>query len=373
MNIITKIFFPYDYKPEHFKALDGLRGLAVLLVALAHCSNPNTDIHLASWLNFKSMGQSGVFLFFILSSYLLDRQIAIAMMSKNDGIRYWLNYFLRRFLRIFPLFFFSLLLNASLRSINFRYTLPIEFSDIIPHLLLLEAKGIYWSIPVEFKYYFISPLLMLVIKLLTNWRMKYVMICSIFFISVFTYLTMQYEFDKISVFKFIPVFLVGSFVSIFELIKRESLKHFALKYYKWIDLFGMICFILILLLTGVYYYDLVFDNRGLFKIFRNQYIWQSLLYSIILLAAKFGNGFVEKALCFKPLRYIGVVSFSFYLFHMPILRFFKTLKGSMPDPILILLFILATCAFSSITFLLIERPLSKIKLFKKPLNEKILN
>ena len=61
---IHKLIFPYDNKKDHFKALDGLRGLAVLLVVLSHASLHN--VYLFPGLDFSGMGKPGVFLFFVL-------------------------------------------------------------------------------------------------------------------------------------------------------------------------------------------------------------------------------------------------------------------------------------------------------------------
>lgn len=98
----NKLFFPHDNKSDHFKALDGLRGVAVLFVVFSHAANVNIYFH--EWINFQKVGKIGVYLFFVLSAYLLDRQIALSLINKRSSIKYWTNYFLRRFLRIYPLY-----------------------------------------------------------------------------------------------------------------------------------------------------------------------------------------------------------------------------------------------------------------------------
>ena len=103
---ISKLLFPYDHKKDHFKALDGLRGLAVLLVILSHSSIDG--VYMLPGVDFSGMGKPGVLLFFVLSAYLLDRQIIVGFVNGKANARFWANYFLRRFLRIFPLYTLAL-------------------------------------------------------------------------------------------------------------------------------------------------------------------------------------------------------------------------------------------------------------------------
>lgn len=100
--------------PRRLPALDGLRGVAVLLVLLSHASKHFPVVHPA--LNFRGAGKSGVLLFFLLSAYLLDRQIALAM--RHGEKNYWGNYFLRRVLRIYPLFAVALLFHLLLTHLG---------------------------------------------------------------------------------------------------------------------------------------------------------------------------------------------------------------------------------------------------------------
>ncbi|MBK9055180.1 MAG: acyltransferase [Chloroflexi bacterium] len=75
-------------------SLDGLRGLAVLLVILGHTSN--REAYFFPGANFAGMGKSGVFLFFILSSFLLT----YPFLEKGEEARsknFLLNYAIRRF------------------------------------------------------------------------------------------------------------------------------------------------------------------------------------------------------------------------------------------------------------------------------------
>ena len=97
MILLDRVFFPHDNKLNHVKSLDGLRGVAVLMVLLSHSSNQ--ELYLFG-MDFKGIGSFGVYLFFILSSYLLDRQIAQNLLKHKTNKGYWMNYALRRFLRI---------------------------------------------------------------------------------------------------------------------------------------------------------------------------------------------------------------------------------------------------------------------------------
>src|SRR5690606_14005077 len=125
--------FPNDFSPNHIKSLDGIRGLAVIFVVLAHGGEMSNQIDFI--INFKGFGKLGVFFFFVLSAFLLDMYIAKALINEKANKKYWLNYFLRRFLRIYPLFFVSLLIYWALGRFNFIPKLISNFEDIKNHLL----------------------------------------------------------------------------------------------------------------------------------------------------------------------------------------------------------------------------------------------
>lgn len=90
----------------HIPALDGLRGLAVVLVILYHCSYHNiTDSPLlAGLVRVFRAGWCGVDLFFVLSGFLIT---GILIDSKNRE-HYFRSFYLRRTLRIFPLYYLVL-------------------------------------------------------------------------------------------------------------------------------------------------------------------------------------------------------------------------------------------------------------------------
>src|SRR5258706_6395060 len=104
---IQRWFFLNDQKKEHIRSLDGLRGIAVIMVLLSHSSNNEIYFHKA--LAFNGIGKGGVYLFYVLSAYLLDKQISLALINKKADSFFWRRYFLRRILRIYPLFILSLI------------------------------------------------------------------------------------------------------------------------------------------------------------------------------------------------------------------------------------------------------------------------
>ncbi len=90
-------------KARRVPALDGLRGLAILLVLLDHMVLWNRKNFSSDFVGFATSGWVGVELFFVLSGFLIT---GILFDTRNDG-RYFRNFYARRALRIFPLYFVS--------------------------------------------------------------------------------------------------------------------------------------------------------------------------------------------------------------------------------------------------------------------------
>lgn len=89
-----------NQRPAHIPALDGVRGIAVLLVMLGHFlirewwADPQ-------WYALLQGGWLGVDLFFVLSGFLIT---GILLDTKGRS-NYWSNFYRRRILRIFPLYY----------------------------------------------------------------------------------------------------------------------------------------------------------------------------------------------------------------------------------------------------------------------------
>ncbi len=148
-------------------ALDGLRGLAALMVVASH--GAAAGMHLVPGLNLEGIGKHGVFLFFVLSAFLLTQQ-ALAW-PRPSAWRFELAmYGSRRVARIAPLYVCVLLAAWVLGGPGLG--VPIDTSALWAHLTLSEGRGIYWSIPVEFLYYLWIPPLAYWLGAALPWRLR---------------------------------------------------------------------------------------------------------------------------------------------------------------------------------------------------------
>lgn len=118
--------------------LDGVRGLAVGIVVASHTGGLALEGH----------GNVGVWLFFALSAFLLTRPFATRPERATDP-GHLRHYTARRLRRILPAYYFVLALNFGLAR--------RDLDALWRHLAFVRADGIYWTIPQEMLFYAVLP------------------------------------------------------------------------------------------------------------------------------------------------------------------------------------------------------------------------
>ena len=143
--------------------LDGLRGLAILLVVLAHYGATLSRSSLPQHI-FRSIcdfGWTGVDLFFVLSGFLITRILLRSKGAEN----YFSAFYARRVLRIFPLYYVSLLILFLLVMPNLPMAPNPTFWKRMSYFVYIQNwltpeqwMGQYWTLGVEEQFYLLWPL-----------------------------------------------------------------------------------------------------------------------------------------------------------------------------------------------------------------------
>lgn len=145
--------------PSHVPELNGLRGLAILGVFFFH-SHPRLS---GTWLYSPALwGWSGVNLFFVLSGFLIT---LILLEARETPRHYFRNFYARRILRVWPVYFVLLaicyvgpasLLGKTPIGLSKWQALPalIFFIQNLYPTKLLGALEPTWSLAIEEQYYF---------------------------------------------------------------------------------------------------------------------------------------------------------------------------------------------------------------------------
>jgi peptidoglycan/LPS O-acetylase OafA/YrhL len=174
---------------KHLPVLDGIRGLAILLVMLHHQTviDPQSTGEKVFVRIFES-GWIGVDLFFVLSGFLITGILYDSVETK----RYFRNFYGRRILRIFPLYylivFFSLVVLPHFdhpKAANFGriggselwYWLFLSNFSIAWHQSFRHAiLDISWSLAIEEQFYLLWPLLVLWLSRLALMRLSVLLV-----------------------------------------------------------------------------------------------------------------------------------------------------------------------------------------------------
>jgi peptidoglycan/LPS O-acetylase OafA/YrhL len=167
--------------------LDGLRGTAAMMVLLSHLSNEK--LHLIPGGNLGGTGKSGVYLFFVLSAFLLSHQMREAGSSRLFSWRFLGRYLESRVLRIWPLFVVVCLFCFVSSALGFPLLVEMNASELLQTLLLQRGDFHLWTIPVEFKFYFLLPLIMMLMVGVLGNRTWLCVGATIFLMVAFWYFT----------------------------------------------------------------------------------------------------------------------------------------------------------------------------------------
>jgi peptidoglycan/LPS O-acetylase OafA/YrhL len=140
---------------HHVLALDGLRGVAVLLVFIFHSVGPL----LPAVVPVAYMGWLGVDLFFVLSGFL----ITSILLRARDAENYYKVFYARRALRILPLYYLALIVSLLTTHDRYPFRAQIWFwlnlSNLVTAFnpMLIPWLSHYWSLAVEEQFYLIWP------------------------------------------------------------------------------------------------------------------------------------------------------------------------------------------------------------------------
>lgn len=350
----------------YIRCIDGLRAFAILLVISSHAIHtgvpPWLKITFAHW----NAGTVGVRLFFLISGFLITN-ILNDELRKSGRINFR-KFFMRRILRIFPAFYFYLIILGVLSYLGFITIEPFAIifaffyiqnfnvfqnTDLFPSSWLVNHA---WSLSVEEQFYIVFPFLLKKLKIIIQNHLFKMAIMMILICSFFRML--NYSLPEISRMTFGVFFMhcdflfYGAVLALCIENSRDYLKKKLFPFRHWLLLMASV--ILIYSSRIEYYSALNILISGNLILFSNFYI---LLFILL-----FPNSTLGKALEYKPVKALGKLSYSLYIWQQLFLGstglWIKYTFLTMYPYNIVLVFICATCSY-----LLIERPFLHLKKF----------
>jgi peptidoglycan/LPS O-acetylase OafA/YrhL len=352
--------------------LDGVRAIACLSVIAFHVS---ADAHIWDMQGLGHLaiavvmaGDTGVTLFFLLSGFLLFLPYAKSLLYEGawPATR---QFYLRRAIRIMPAYYVSLALLTLLTHPEYlrldhlqQLLLFLTFFMDSSQSTYQQLNGPYWTLAIEWQFYLLLPLLALAMRPLVQRgslqrRVGVLLICLLgviawgvvsrywglrLFTSPAQTLLVAHPVLKIALFflygcggggfhgKFLEDFAVGMLAALFYVLARHSAPGGAFnkalrQLSPWLWGGGL------LWLLGMALWESSRANpqlRFLPMVIFSTYPWSreiclSLGYGACLLAILFGCSGLQRMFAWAPLRWVGLLSYSLYIWHLPLLEQFR--------------------------------------------------
>lgn len=338
----------------HWPELDGARGLAVLMVLLDHASDAGMRLFEAAALN--RLGKFGVYLFFVLSAFLLTYQFYVRRREEFLDARTWWNYAVRRFLRIFPVY----------AVVVCTYVLmdEIEPRDIATHLLLRDGKDAFWTIPVEVKFYFLLPFIVLALFWAGRKHWLWGLIASVGAVIAGAVLCTLEEPWSLQENVLLAPNLAAFGFGVLAAIAYGRLHALDLTRWRpWLDAAAAVALVAVVLRVPAIYNAIFSSHDPVSKLAGDVPICGAL-WAVFLLGITLGKGVMSRAMSWAPLRYLGLISFSAYLWHVKFVADFDDMP--LPPVLRLVVFLAVVIAIASVSYFLFERPLLKLRPRRAP-------
>jgi peptidoglycan/LPS O-acetylase OafA/YrhL len=347
----------HRFAPAYRPDIDGLRALAVIAVVLYHAQVPSFG-----------GGYVGVDVFFVISGYLITRLLAG---SGATPLRLpWSEFYLRRARRILPaLLLVSLVATVAAIAILLPFDLPrfgkylaasSVFLSNIPELtervgylnsrLAYTAITHYWSIAVEEQFYLVYPLaLYLIGRYLPQRRTATLAILAI--ASLLLCILLSYH-RPLSNFYLTPTraweLLLGAVVA-------GNASHWFRR-----RLINDVLAILALLSLGivVHWYGNMTRYPGLYTLV------PCLATALLIVTGQQRSALVSRVLSLRPLVFTGLISYSLYLWHLPLLVFFGYYYIVPLGPVAMAGLLAALYLLATLSFRLVEKPIRNRSILK---------
>lgn len=331
---------------QNLAALDGIRGLAALMVLLHHAT-----------MTFKGYGGMGVWVFFVLSGFLLCKPFVVNPQSSiNPAV---LAHFMsRRFKRIVPMFYFMVTATMLLQH---------HYESALRHYLFVQGDGHYWTILQEMYFYLLLPMLALGVYVLCRGRTLPAIIILAVIAVAWRYLGSEEVFSIYGLNEqqrgFFEVFIVGMIGAYWYhgiYARSDRLQELAIRYQPLLSTIGIIG--LILMLEFCRHKNWV----GVFYPNKTEPLLSAAICLALIILAVIGRPdcWYKRVLANPVLRYIGIIGYSFYLIH-PYAVFItrRSLEHFLSVPVenvseiwQTLPALALTTLFASFTYSFIERP-----------------
>ncbi len=358
-------------KGKHYPALDGLRGLAFLLVF---------TVHAVTYVQIFRLGWVGVDLFFVLSGFLITGILAD---SKSDP-GYYVNFISRRALRIFPLYYFFILLvivilptlfpgvfsnneyyhNHQLwywfYGSNWLRSFSGDNSNKILHHL--------WSLSVEEQFYVFWPL---VVMACTLRRLAVVAFVLILVAIIFRYagphlFGFVFPFQYINTLARMDSLLIGALVAIFYRINPALLIRITMP---------------VLIISALTLVTMIILKKklGFADLTETFTFWDLFFGSVLVISISDRPNWLNSCLNTSFFRFFGKYSYGLYVYHLPI---YQLMIDKVQGPyhihfpldyiVITLLCLLLSTGVALVSYYCLEKPFLRLKRYFTGTTEKIL-
>lgn len=365
-------------KSKYLPSIDSLRALAVLAVIIYH-----VDV------NYLPGGFLGVDLFFVLSGYLISSLI-IKEYRKTGSLNLY-NFYIRRARRLLPAVYFMItvglvvmvlfnevLLRKSHLDAIFGYIYSSNWWYIFHKLDYFDSFGAQspfkhlWSLAIEEQFYMIFPLLFLLVNrkkkskdgtYKLNKNFLYV-ILGLILVSLIAHILL-FDINNISRIYFgtdtrafsLLVGVVGAILYPMErLHAKVTLQQNMV--YSVVSLVSIATLITVMIYTSEY-------NTLLY---RGGFLLVAILGLIVIISSGKQHTLMSRLLSFKPVVFIGKISYSLYLWHFPVLVLTTPVSEiGNPNIFFVILRIVLTFAVAIVSYVFVETPIRKLG-FKNYIN-----